>query len=506
MNNREYFRNTAEKLKPEIFHSIIHPSKQEKIILASGEKEKIDFQQHYTGYLSFQISTAGEHYDSPCSMRIRFLEHPDEIEESLEHYEGWISKAWIQEEIIHVYEFPETVTFTNRYAFRYVEITNLASSSKYQVVIDKIMIDAVSSADPAASIPEFNGTQEEKQIDRISIRTLHECMQEVFEDGPKRDRRLWTGDLRLEALANYSTYQNNALVKQCLYLLASVTDEEGWIPSNLFMKPVIEADRQVLLDYAVLYCAILRDYYVYTHDLDTVMDLLPVAEQQISLCTKKLDERGIIQDCERLDWCFLDWNLKLNKQAGAHGVYLYCLKALLDLYEKLHMYEKIPAVQKQLEEGRCAARRYLFDDKCELFFSGKDRQYSVISQAWLVLGGVFEESVNQRILLHAQSLPLKMVTPYARHTWIEALAENNLKHEAYKEMMSYWGKMAEEGCDTFYELFDPFNPKESPYGSFLVNSYCHAWSCTPSYWLRMRNLNSQSLSDAEEEENSIFKK
>ena len=27
-------------------------------------------------------------------------------------------------------------------------------------------------------------------------------MQDVFEDGPKRDRRLWLGDLRLEALAN----------------------------------------------------------------------------------------------------------------------------------------------------------------------------------------------------------------------------------------------------------------------------------------------------------------
>lgn len=24
----------------------------------------------------------------------------------------------------------------------------------------------------------------------------------------------------------------------------------------------------------------------------------------------------------------------------------------------------------------------------------------------------------------------------------------------------------------------------SPYRSILLNSYCHAWSCTPSYWLR----------------------
>ena len=45
-------------------------------------------------------------------------------------------------------------------------------------------------------------------------------MQTVFEDEPKRDRRLWLGDLRLEALANYETYRNFDIVKRSLYLLA----------------------------------------------------------------------------------------------------------------------------------------------------------------------------------------------------------------------------------------------------------------------------------------------
>ena len=31
---------------------------------------------------------------------------------------------------------------------------------------------------------------------------------------------------------------------------------------------------------------------------------------------------------------------------------------------------------------------------------------------------------------------------------------------------------------------NPANPDESPYGSPIVNSYCHAWSCTPAYFLR----------------------
>ena len=39
-------------------------------------------------------------------------------------------------------------------------------------------------------------------------------------------------------------------------------------------------------------------------------------------------------------------------------------------------------------------------------------------------------------------------------------------------------------ADTFWELYNPENPAESPYGSSIVNSYCHAWSCTPTYLLR----------------------
>ena len=44
--------------------------------------------------------------------------------------------------------------------------------------------------------------------------------------------------------------------------------------------------------------------------------------------------------------------------------------------------------------------------------------------------------------------------------------------------------MVRDGADTFWELYNPYNKFESPYGSVAVNSFCHAWSCTPTYFLR----------------------
>jgi alpha-L-rhamnosidase len=55
-------------------------------------------------------------------------------------------------------------------------------------------------------------------------------------------------------------------------------------------------------------------------------------------------------------------------------------------------------------------------------------------------------------------------------------------------MKTYWGGMIQDGADTFWELYNPQNKEFSPYGSHLINSYCHAWSCTPTYLKRKYNL------------------
>jgi hypothetical protein len=60
--------------------------------------------------------------------------------------------------------------------------------------------------------------------------------------------------------------------------------------------------------------------------------------------------------------------------------------------------------------------------------------------------------------------------------------------EAVAEIKAYWGAMVDYGADTFWEIFDPQHPDFSPYGSKLINSYCHAWSCTPAWFIRQYGL------------------
>jgi hypothetical protein len=64
------------------------------------------------------------------------------------------------------------------------------------------------------------------------------------------------------------------------------------------------------------------------------------------------------------------------------------------------------------------------------------------------------------------------------------MIECGLKQEAVELIEDYWGGMVKAGADTFWEVYDPSNAMPSPYSTVLVNSYGHAWSCTPACLLR----------------------
>lgn len=454
--------------------------------LNKGSEVILDFGDHQVGYLTLTFDYKGSHPDAPVWIKIHFAEQPVELFENAAEYKGWVSSSWIEEEQIHVDVVPSVVKLPRRYAFRYVKIQILDISSKFSLVVKDAVCTAVSSASDS-QLKNYKAKNElHKTIDRIACRTLHNCMQNVFEDGPKRDRRLWLGDLRMQAIANYETYQNNDMVKACLYLFAALPMENGQMGACLFLDPVPEVDDTVMFDYSLFFIATLRDYFKNTNDLETLRELWPTALSQIYIAEEKFGEQGIVEDSDALGWCFVDWNLALNKQASAQGIFLYCLLAAIEIAEALGEEVEKNKLLDVYQNARKDAINELWDETKECFVSGADKQISIASQVWMILGGAIEGQEASELLRRVESMENKvsMVTPYMYHNYIDALIKINEKEKALQKLEEYWGGMAALGADTFWELYNPQNPNESPYGGTIVNSYCHAWSCAPAYFLR----------------------
>lgn len=453
--------------------------------LGRGDRICLDFDGHQVGYVSFRLTPVGSPPDAPAFLRLRFGEIPYEIAADLSDYQGKISRSWIQEELIHVDVLPAEIHLPRRYAFRYLEITVLDTSPKYQVVVEDAVCTAVSSGDWAVVPPLKTVDPELVLLDKISLKTMEDCMQSVFEDGPKRDRRLWLGDLRLQALTNYVTFQNNNLVKRCLYLFAGLTQNEGRVGACIFMEPRPQVDDTALFDYALLFVSTLYDYYEATGDWETLAELFPTAYRQIELALREVDDQGVVRDQDGW-WCFLDWGEGLNKQAGAQAILIYAMKQAQALAERVRETARAAALEEWIQRLSQAALNCLLDEHQGFFVSGTGRQVSWASQVWFALAGVFDREGNVRLLerLMDQNPGVPIVTPYMHHYFLQALMENGLTQRAESVMRNYWGEMARNGADTFWELYDPKNRYASPYGSRAVNSFCHAWSSTPAYFIR----------------------
>ena len=480
MERNEVFLKKAEALKPAL-HTRNMAVPGSETPLKKGDSLCLDFGEHLVGYVSVKLGFTGSHPDAPAWLRLIFAEREQELSENVEDYRGWISASWVQQEQVHVDVLPCELCLPRRFAFRYVQLEVLDLSGKYDLVVEGAACEAVSSADDAALSPFETEDALLRQIDAVACRTLHDCMQLVFEDGPKRDRRLWMGDLRLQALANYQTYRNNDLVRRCLYLFAGSTLLGGRVGAGFFIEPEPEADDTAMFDYSLLYAPTLLDYYEETRDRKTLVELWPTAWRQLELAQESFDGHGLVQDSDALGWCFVDWNLSLNKQASGQGIYLYCLRAAGRIAEILGDEEKTAWIKVDYERKKQAALDRLFDRARGLFVSGAEKQISWASQIWMVLGGVCGGEVLARV---AETGAVGMVTPYLYHHYVQALLDVGEKDKALQVLIDYWGGMVKAGADTFWELYNPMNPNESPYGGTIVNSYCHAWSCAPAYFLR----------------------
>lgn len=475
------FLQKAQALRPKLIETetILDCCGQ---LLKKGDEVFCDFGNHFVGYLSLDLSQVGAYPDAPLQLHLHFFESSEEFGEDPSAYHGALGGSWIQEERIHIDDVPGIHTLPRRYAFRYVRIRVMTHSGNYTVRLNRLVLKSVSSADSRKLLP-FPGRKEDKRMDTVSLRTLHECMQTVFEDGPKRDRRLWLGDLRLQAIANYATYRNYDLVKRCLYLFAGDTLDNGQVAADIFCQANVVRDELRMTDYSLFFISTLWDYFEATGDEETLRELTPTAYRQYEIIARSFTQEHVMGK-SMVEECFIDWSGLAEKQSAAQAIYVYALKDLVKIRKQLG--ENTRELEEEIRMKSETARSRWFDQTRGVFLSGDKGTLSWASQIWMILAGIVSAEEGRSVLKQIETIPeaTPAVTPYLYHHYIQALINCGQPELAYEKMKTYWGGMLDRGADTFWEIYNPEQLDISPYGGKIIHSFCHAWSCTPTYFLR----------------------
>ncbi len=508
----------AEACKPAIRTSVVHPVREVEIVsdkdafqgykavdrgdlndlYTKSFKEKksvvVDFGRHLVGNVSFKIKDIGPMQDAVLRIKVTIGEVPSDLALPVEPYTGSLSRGWLQDFQCDVSN-DGTYTFSRRITARYMKIEAVGTSIYSDFCFDNITFCATTSAGEAKTSLASSTPQIFKDISRVSENTLRDCMQGVFEDGPKRDQRLWLGDLYLQALANTATFKEYNLTKRCLYLFAGLANpDNGLVYSNLVEYPQPHAQKTFFVDYALSYMLTLSDYYDATGDKETALELWPVANRQIQAVLSEGFGKGLVYsdtghqyDGMLVSMVFFDWApVTLDTHAAMQGYMSYILGRAVSFAKKIGKDDDVKSYSSVIKSIKAAGRKAYWNAKSKVIVSGENRQASYIGTAWAVLGNLISSKEAKAAIANVMSdkNAVRPGTPFATHFLVSAMLHCGMYEEARSYVDSYWGGMVRLGADTFWEYYVPDNQMFSSYNGYtLLNSYCHAWSCTPVYFI-----------------------
>ena len=267
---------------------------------------------------------------------------------------------------------------------------------------------------------------------------------------------------------------------------SSAIDEDGWLHATVFEYPDPHPQTgQHCMDYSLLYGVTLYEYLKATGDRETAEDLWPVVVRQIEFARTYLKDDIYDMDKKPQWWLVFDWKEDLNRHAPMQGLMTFAIDRSYELARMLGREQEVAEWPGVVKAMRKASRKNFYDSKNGVVVSGPDRQVSYLSQVWMILSGTLSQKESVRALEAAFADPASCYpgSPYAYHYLIEAMLHCGMNRQAKELLVDYWGSMIRKGADTFWEVYDPKDDFKSPYNFYPINSYCHAWSCTPVYFI-----------------------
>ncbi len=393
----------------------------------TGVSFVLDFGIQTVGFLRLKLKS-----ENSFSFRVRYGEN---IDEACNETSRDTDTHKILNEEYHVFGGEREFECRRRHEFRFV----------YLEFFDSVSTITVSDFSVRSALYPFNRigyfSCDDKDMTKLWFmgeRTLGYCMQEYYLDSPKRDRLLWTGDLRLEALVNYYTFGDLDLVKYCLNELKKCQKPDGAIPSSLGVG------LSNLLDYVALYVICINDLHLYGDDKE-ILNYKESIEKATDYLTSLTNEFNII-DVPKNPLGNL-WMVELN---GFTGLDPY----LNTLY--LRSLKTAKLVNELAGDNANVVKYNLLIEKVTPLVENLTRNDNLI--------GIFDNTIHTQLQYE--------------------LAEYELNNGNVNKMMErirkYWGVMLTSGADCLHEgteTIGAFKKVDKHYTTVPYNvSDCHGWT------------------------------
>jgi hypothetical protein len=201
-----------------------------------------------------------------------------------------------------------------------------------------------------------------EQYMEASARTIQVCTTDGYTDN-YRERRQYAQTGYYAALGNYWIFGDLALQRRYLIQVAQEQEANGMMPAY---APLAGDDYMIILDANCLWLRSLRNYFLYSGDTATIIDLLPAAGKLMNLLHTYTNSLGLLDHPPYAYW--LDH--ALNDRRGANfclnGHYLGALEDFAQILSWLGE----PGEEKYMARAsllRQSLRTHFWDSEQKLF-------------------------------------------------------------------------------------------------------------------------------------------
>lgn len=390
--------------------------------------------------------------------------------------------------------------YTSRVAGRYVEMHAIFPEQAAATAArnERELVLLYAGIRPTDYPVEFEGEialpdSVHNRINDVSVRTLHLCMHEHYEDCPWREQSLYSMDSRNQALAGYYCFGDYQFPAASFDLLGRRLHPDGYL--ELCSPAEI---RITIPSFTLAWILCIDDHYLFSGD-DSY------ARQQYPVVREILDKRfhdaagGLLPTpCGERYWNFYEWAPGLDG-SGYRGFEVLDRErfdAPLNLFYSLALRagsriasacgadsdaELYTATSRKVAD-LCHATFWDGERNIYQTYSGPDTRphYAELTQALALLAEAcpLEQADSVRLILASRGNGLVETTISHCLYKFEALMMDPERYAkaVFDQILDNWGYMLQHGATTFWETILGAADFSD------AGSLCHGWSGIPVYF------------------------
>ena len=348
-------------------------------------------------------------------------------------------------------------------AFRYIFVT----ANK-----DEIELSAQFEYLPIEDKGSFSCDNENiEKIWKMCVDTFHLNSREVYLDGIKRDRWVWSGDAYQSFMVNRYLYNDPAIIKRTIISLL------GKRPYKQHINTINEYSGYLIIS--------VLDYYYATGDVEFVKAIWDNLLGLYEFIVSRLNDEGYVYEYFE-DWVFIDWaNIDKFGAVCAEQIILWQVyNSMAQLSSAIGCEDNYSQRANELKEK--IYRDYWNEEKgafIDSYESGKNH----VSRHQNIFAILYDFVDNDKAKIIAENVLYndhidQITTPYFKLYELLALCKMGDVATAQNYIDSYWGGMLELGATTVWEEFNPNMSGDehyAMYGAPFGKSLCHAWGSGP---------------------------